>query len=124
MTTNLQKVEAFIEAWNRCDGAAIISAFAPDAVYHNIPMEPIHGRDAIGQAIEGLLADMSDVQWIVSAIAEAADGTVLTERVDAFKLGGKAVSLPVMGTFVFRDGLIVRWADYFDLASYRAQLGG
>lgn len=120
--TNLERVEAFVAAWNRKDGAAILAAFAPDAVYHNIPMEPDVGIASITATVERFLADAGDVQWDILAIAEGADGKVLTERVDAFTMFGKAVSLPVMGVFEFRDGLITRWADYFDLASYRAML--
>lgn len=122
MTTHIEKIEAFVAAWNDRDAAAIIAAFAVDAVYHNIPMDPVVGKDRIAETVDRLLAGMTDVRWVITSIAEASDGAVLTERVDAFRLNGKPVSLPVMGIFEFRDGLIRRWADYFDLASYLRQL--
>lgn len=75
--TNLQRTEAFIAAWNRKDGAAIVAAFAPDAIYHNIPMEPDVGLPAITATVERLMVDMHDVQWDILAIAEGADGKVL-----------------------------------------------
>lgn len=122
MTGNLRKVEDFIAAWNRRDRDAILGAFSADAVYHNIPMAPVIGFAEIEATVSRLINDMSDVEWVINAIAETADGRVLTERVDAFSNKGKAVSLPVMGIFEFRDGLIARWADYFDLESYLSQL--
>lgn len=122
MSNHIQIIDAFIDAWNRRDADAIVAAFSNDAVYHNIPMDPINGRDAIAAAIRHLVGEMRDVRWIVTAIAESADGSVLTERIDAFTMRGATVSLPVMGIFQFRERKITRWADYFDLATYRAQL--
>jgi limonene-1,2-epoxide hydrolase len=47
---------------------------------------------------------------------------VLTERIDEFSVGGRRVSLPVMGSFQVVDERIKVWRDYFDLAMYRKQL--
>jgi limonene-1,2-epoxide hydrolase len=42
---------------------------------------------------------------------------VLTERLDLIKgPDGKIHAVPVMGTFVLRDGKICRWTDYWDTA--------
>ncbi len=122
LTGNLRKVEDFVAAWNRQDKEAILGAFSADAVYHNIPMEPVIGITAIEETVIRLLDGMSDVEWIITAIAETADGQVLTERLDSFVMNGKPVSVPVMGIFEFSDGLILRWADYFDLGTYLSQL--
>jgi limonene-1,2-epoxide hydrolase len=60
-----------------------------------------------------------DVKHIV------ADGdVVLTERVDTFEIGGRTITLPVMGTFEVRDGKIAAWRDYFDLAQWTKQASG
>jgi limonene-1,2-epoxide hydrolase len=45
----------------------------------------------------------------------AAGDTVLTERLDMIKAPtGEVMGVPVMGTFVVRDGKIARWTDYWD----------
>jgi limonene-1,2-epoxide hydrolase len=45
----------------------------------------------------------------------ASGDTVLTERLDMIKTPpGEVVGVPVMGTFVVRDGKIARWTDYWD----------
>lgn len=40
----------------------------------------------------------------------------MTERLDMLKggPGGAIHAVPVMGTFVVRDGKISRWTDYYD----------
>ena len=119
--TNTDRVLAYIDAWNRMDWAAVEEALADDVLYHNIPMEKIEGKAAAMGFITGMQAEA--VNWEVIAIAENADGIVLTERVDNFDMaGGKSVSLPVMGTFEFTDGKISAWRDYFDLATFANQM--
>jgi limonene-1,2-epoxide hydrolase len=45
----------------------------------------------------------------------AADGdVVLTERLDMIATPTGVHGVPVMGTFVVRDGKITRWTDYWD----------
>ena len=120
--TNTEKVLAFIAAWEARDVEKILAAMAPDAVYHNIPMQPMKGREAIRGFITPFLGGATRVEWTVHNVAESADGTVLTERTDVFEMGPKTISLPVMGTFEFRDGLISKWRDYFDLADFQRQM--
>ena len=113
-------VRAFVAAWNRMDFEAVVAALDAHVHYHNLPMEPIDGREAVRAYLEKAWR-FDEVDWQLINIA--ADGeAVLTERVDNFVINGRPVSLPVMGTFEVRDGRIVAWRDYFDLADYRAQL--
>ena len=123
-TGNSERVRAFVDAWNRSDHTALCAAFADDAVYHNVPLEPINGKSAISVAIAQFLEAMTAIQWRMVHIAESADGTVLTERVDAFDANNRRVALPVMGVFEFHEGLITRWSDYFDVGQYQSQLTG
>jgi limonene-1,2-epoxide hydrolase len=98
--------------------------FAEDAVYHNIPVQPVRGTAAIRAVIQGFLGMASQVDWIVHQLAETADGVVLTERTDRFLIRGKWVELPVMGCFALRDGRIAEWRDYFDMQQFQKQLPG
>jgi limonene-1,2-epoxide hydrolase len=120
--TNTGRVKAFIAAWEARDVEKILAAMTPDAIYHNIPMPVFQGHAAIREFITPFLAGASRVQWTVHHIAEAPDGTVLTERTDVFEMGPKTISIRVMGTFEFRDGLISAWRDYFDLAQFQSQM--
>jgi limonene-1,2-epoxide hydrolase len=113
-------VEAFIDAWNAMDFTAIVDLLADDVVYHNIPMTPLHGRDAVRDYLTSA-GPFDSIHWQTLNIAAAGD-VVLTERVDNFVKQGKRISLPVMGVFEIRNGKITAWRDYFDLESYRRQL--
>lgn len=122
MSENQRIVERFIEACNANDLERILSFFDPGCVYHNIPVPAVKGTDAIRGVLQGFMSAASEVDWVVHHIAEASDGTILTERTDRFLMSGRWVELPVMGSFELRDGRIVAWRDYFDLQQFQKQL--
>ena len=118
----IDTVRRFCDAWAAGDLDEIVAFFADDAVYHNIPMDPVTGPDAIRSFIEGFVGGVEKIEFRVGHVA--ADGNVvLTERVDAFHLPGKTIELPVMGTFELRDGKIAAWRDYFDMNQLMSQMG-
>ena len=87
MSAHTDRVLEFIGAWNRRDLDGLLGFFAPDALYHNIPMEPLRGVEAIRKGLEGFVGMASEIDWEVVHIAESPDGVVLTERVDKFRVG-------------------------------------
>jgi limonene-1,2-epoxide hydrolase len=114
-------VRRFCDAWSDSDLDELMAYFAEDAVYHNIPIDPVTGRDAIRATISGFTQGVEKIEFRVLNLA--ADGTtVLTERVDVFHLPGNTIELPVMGTFEVRDGKIAAWRDYFDLNQFMTQM--
>lgn len=118
--TPTEVVEHFIDAWNRMDWDAVVDALSDDVIYHNIPMEKIQGKEAAAAFITGMQPE--GVAWTTFAIAENGN-KVLTERLDCFDMpGGKRLEIPVMGTFEIEDGKIKAWRDYFDLATFTAQM--
>lgn len=120
MKTNTDIVLAFVDAWNRMDWNTVLDLLTEDVFYHNIPMQPLEGREAVRAFIGGM--DMQSVDWEVLSIAENGD-KVLTERLDKFVLAdGRRLAVPVMGTFEIRDGRIAAWRDYFDLATFTRQM--
>jgi limonene-1,2-epoxide hydrolase len=125
MTTEqpIELVRRFCAAWGDGDVDALVAFFTDDAVYHNIPISPVTGKDAIKTTIEGFTAGVDKIEFRVDAIAAHGD-VVLTERVDVFTTPAKTIELPVMGTFETRDGKISAWRDYFDLNQFMSQLTG
>ena len=117
-----QIVRDFCAAWSHADIDTIIDSFTDDAVYHNMPMDPMTSKEAIRGFIEPFMEPCTGVEWTVSFIAEDANGVVLTERVDAFMFCDKRIALPVMGTFELDNGKIARWRDYFDLRDFENQM--
>ncbi len=122
--TPTETVEAFIAMWNNGDFAAMEGVFTDDAVYHNIPMEPVTGKAAIMAVINGFMADVNHCDWETHHIA-ANGSVVLTERTDRFMMNsGKVAAVRVMGTFeIDDDGLISAWRDYFDSAEMAREFG-
>ena len=117
----LDVVSRFCAAWADGDLDVIIEFFTDDAVYHNIPVDPVSGKDAIRTTIAGFTKGVEKVEFRVGKIA-AEGSTVLTERVDVFTLAAKTIDLPVMGAFEVRDGKIAAWRDYFDLNQFMSQM--
>jgi limonene-1,2-epoxide hydrolase len=114
-------VRRFCAAWARKDLDEITAFFSDDAVYHNIPLEPVVGPEQIRATIEGFSGGVEKIEFIVDAIA-ADGGTVLTERRDVFTFPNGVIDLPVMGTFEVADGKITAWRDYFDLNQFMSQM--
>lgn len=113
-------IEAFIAAFNRKDVDAVMAFFADDAVYHNMPMAPVKGRDAIRRVIDMFIDPAESVDWRIIEMAQ--DGSIVfAERLDRFVIDGKAVELPCAGVFEIADGKIRQWRDYFDLQTWLSQ---
>jgi len=113
-----------LAAWEKREYDKIMSAFADDAVYHNIPVQPIKGKKAIADIFRAFF-ELMDVS-ILEVVNSAANGNVVfTERIDRFRFAktGQRLDLPVNGVFEVRDGKIVSFRDYFDLASFEKPSG-
>jgi limonene-1,2-epoxide hydrolase len=113
-------VTEFCKLWSTPDLDEITGRFTEDAVYHNIPMPPAEGREAIREFIAGFLAAFDGIDFAVHRQVSHGD-LVMNERTDTMRRkDGGEIALPVMGVFEVRDGRIAAWRDYFDLATVTA----
>jgi limonene-1,2-epoxide hydrolase len=122
MASNCDLVRDFISAWEARDVAGILSRMTHDAIYLNVGLSEARGHEAIRATITPFLQGANAVRWTITHIAETDSGVVLTERLDEFVMGGKTLSVPVMGAFEFEGGLISAWRDYFDLPGFQSQM--
>jgi limonene-1,2-epoxide hydrolase len=122
MSASIDLIQEFCAAWEKGDIDTIIDYFTDDAVYHNIPVDPVVGKDAIRNTIAMFTTGVERIEFRVRNITGDGD-VVLTERLDVFVLPGKTIELPVMGTFELQGDKIAAWRDYFDLNQYMTQLG-
>ncbi|WP_194905329.1 limonene-1,2-epoxide hydrolase family protein [Catenulispora rubra] len=127
MESPIELVRRFCAAWSDNAGTAELAAFfTDDATYHNIPMAPVTGREAIADTIATFIRPgapgIERIEFRVINIA-ANGPIVMTERVDVFTLPGKSFELPVMGTFEVTDGKIDAWRDYFDVNQFTSRMG-
>jgi len=124
MSDAIDLIRRFCDDWGKgADADVIIDYFTDDAIYHNMPIDPVAGKEAIKATFAMFTTGVKSIEFRVLNIV--ADGnTVLTERVDIFEMENVTIELPVMGTFELRDGKIAKWRDYFDLNQYMTQLAG
>ena len=113
-------VTDFCNAITRLDVEELTGFFTEDAIYHNMPIQAVQGKDAIKGLIEQFTAAFEKGDWEVKNIAAAGD-VVLTERIDRFIGQEKNMSLRVMGVFELSGGKIAAWRDYFDMAEWTRQ---
>ena len=120
---NEQIVLDFLAAWPRANVDELMSYFAPDAVYHNVPVAPIQGADGIRAIFQAFIGLMNRID--LDVVNSAAKGDVVfAERIDRFHMkNGKKFDLPVNGVFEMRDGKITRFSDYFNLADWEKRSG-
>ena len=120
---NERLVRDFCGAWLRRNLDELMRPFAADAVYHNVPVAPVVGAAGIRATFAGFLEGMPYIELdVVNAAASGA--LVFTERVDRFAMpNGHRFELPVNGVFEVRDGKIVSFRDYFDLATFERGSG-
>src|SRR4026209_1306099 len=113
-----QIVADFCNAVPRRNVVELVGFFSADAVYHNIPIAPVSGRDAIAATLRGFIDPATDAEFEVLALA-GTGRVVLTGRIDRFTINGKKIAIPVMGRFeIDAQGKISAWRDYFDLAQF------
>ncbi len=127
MESPIELVRRFCAAWGENLGAAELAAFfTDDAVYHNIPMAPVTGREAIANNIASFIRPgapgIESIEFRVINIA-ANGPVVMTERVDVFKLPHKSFEMQIMGAFEVSHGKINAWRDYFDQSQFTSRMG-
>jgi limonene-1,2-epoxide hydrolase len=116
-TDNVSIVREFIEAWSSLDADRLAEYFTEDGTYHNMPTQPVTGKDNVRAFIKGFLATWTETQWDVLHIIGAGD-VVIAERLDRTKTSQGDVDLPCTGVFEMEDGKIKVWRDYFDLSTF------
>ena len=125
MSQNTDIVNAFAASWSKLDVDEIMSFFAEDAIYTNMPIDPpSEGLEAIRKTIEGFTGMAQKIEFVVHHTTENAAGVVMNERTDRFLIGERWVEAAVMGVFELENGKIKAWRDYFDLGQFQAAMAG
>lgn len=109
-----QFIDTFIDAWPRGDAAALAAFFTEEAVYHNVPLDPAVGREAIQDTFAQFMAMGGTVSVELRHLLSD-EHVVMTERIDHFVSDDRIIALPMMGICEVQDGLITAWRDYFDV---------
>ncbi len=118
IVSKIQILEEFFAHLERLDFAAVAALCAPDCVYEDMPVQEA-GR-AVGPAaiVEKLrlgLGELERLPTTIHRVVEQGD-TLLVERTEVWHhRTGERATLEVMAVFVFRDGRLTLWRDYWDM---------
>lgn len=120
-----QVVQEFCDLMVKRDAKPLRPYLADDVVYQNTGMPAASGLDDVIANLAGQFAMFPD-SYEYTTINSAADGdVVMNERLDRVRgPDGTVHALPVMGTFVVRDGKITRWTDYWDTGLIGKMMSG
>jgi limonene-1,2-epoxide hydrolase len=110
-------VDRFLGTWERGDVEEMLAFFAEDAVYHNMPMEPAVGTDAVRVVLAEFMGGMDGLRAEVHTQL-AAGNVVMHERTDHFSVNGAVMTLPICGVFEIEAGRIKSWREYFDMSRF------
>ncbi|HIG62192.1 MAG TPA: SgcJ/EcaC family oxidoreductase [Gammaproteobacteria bacterium] len=117
MSDNIRIVEEFVAAWSSLDAARLAGYFCDDGSYHNMPSQPVTGKENVEKFIEQFLSNWTETDWDIINITEQGE-TVFCERLDRTKTQRGNVDLPCFGVFEMEGGKIKVWRDYFDLGTF------
>ncbi|MDX2192157.1 MAG: nuclear transport factor 2 family protein [Gemmatimonadales bacterium] len=109
-----ETVREWVARFNRGDVAGLAALYAPDAVNHQVVMEPLVGREAIRRMFE-VEFGRATMTCLIEALYEDGDVAILEWR-DPNGLRG-------CGFFTVRDGQIVHQRGYFDQLSFFRRQG-
>lgn len=115
MHPNAELLTGFYRAFAAKDGAAMASAYAPDAQFSDPVFTDLRGPE-VGAMWQMLCARATDLRVEASGIsADDLNGRAHWEAWYTFTKTGRQVHNVIDATFEFRDGKIVTHRDSFDL---------
>ena len=114
---NTEIIRSFVAAWSRLDANELAEYFVDDGSYHNMPAQPVIGKQNVKLFIESFIASWTETHWEILNITED-NGIVFCERLDKTRSANGDVDLPCFGVFEMEGGKIRVWRDYFDFGTY------
>lgn len=121
--TNIQIVTDLCNSLLAGDMAETVKFLSEDVVYHNLPWNPVIGHAGVRKALDPLVHGPNCAARKMDIHHSAASGDiVMNARSELWERAGVSVVLPVAGVFTLRNGLITRWEDYWDSATFQPLL--
>jgi limonene-1,2-epoxide hydrolase len=120
-----QVVQEFCDLMVTRDVESLRPYLADDVVYQNTGMPATSGIEDVIANLGGQFAMFADSYEYKTHNAVAEGNVVMNERTDHVRgPDGTVHALPVMGTFIVRDGKIARWTDYWDTGLMGKMMSG
>jgi limonene-1,2-epoxide hydrolase len=120
IASNSETVRRFCQSLTSGDMTLAVRHLSNDVYYHNMPWEPLRGARAVQEFLQPFVDGTHCTLTSMEIHHQVAEGdTVMNARTEIWERRGVRVALPVAGVFVLRENLIVRWCDYWDLATFK-----
>jgi ketosteroid isomerase-like protein len=117
---NRGSVDSFWKTLYRRDFDGVGAFFAPDGEYTDVasPADDVaRGPAQIAARLKLGWEKLAGISHVITLIVAEGD-TVVTEHAETWEWPtGESVTLPFVSVQQFRDGKIVRWWDYWDMAT-------
>ena len=122
-TTNLEIVRLFCEALADGDTSKMGKYLSEDVLYHNLPWEPMTGAENVCSFLQPFVDGTHSSVAKMVIHHQVGDGDiVMNTRSETWVRGQLEVIFPVAGFFELKDEVIVKWCDYWDLATFQPLL--
>lgn len=124
MTFDLEKVTRQHAAlWSAHDAAGVAHLSDPDCLYEDVPRgRVIRGKKEVIHFANGMFAAVPDITVELRSVCASGDHSAREYEIKGtYAETGTSISLAGVSIAQFRDGLIVRNSDYYDLASLLRQ---
>ncbi|MEI5997909.1 ester cyclase [Paraburkholderia bengalensis] len=130
--TSSSLIEKFLTGWSN-DLPALMTLFTEDVAYHDKPLQAeLSGKEELKNFAQAFFDAFPDIRFSLAAPAVLAENRAAFEWNVTGTHKGRLLDIPAsnraidfMGVSVmeFRDGLISRTIDYWDLATLLRQIG-
>jgi limonene-1,2-epoxide hydrolase len=118
-------VQQFCDGMVNRNAEAMRRLLADEVIYQNAGMLAAQGIEATLAALAFQFEMFPDSYEYKTINAISEGDVVMNERLDYIRgPDGNRHGLPVMGSFVVRDGKIIRWTDYWDSALITKMMSG
>ena len=121
MTTeqgNKKRVEAFFDALNRADAAAIVNAYAEDGrcvTMGNTLISGSYGREQLSQYAGGILQVFPQgIRFSIKAMTAEGERVAVEAESEGMHVSGRLYSNQYHFLFHFRHGKVVEFKEYMD----------
>lgn len=126
MTIDLEEITREHAAlWSSHDAAGVARLYDPDCRYEDVPRgRVVQGWEGVIDFANGMFAAVPDITVKLRSVSASGSHSAREYDIEGtYAQTGASISLPGVSIAEFRDGLIVRNSDYYDLASLLRQIG-
>jgi steroid delta-isomerase-like uncharacterized protein len=118
-------IQAWLDAVNAHDGAAVAALYVEDGTHEDIPSDTVvRGREEIAALIDGVQSQFRDLRLQPVATHQVGDLAVLEHAFSAIDLDtGRPLTFRGVVIFELDGDQIRRSVEYYDVATILGQLG-